>query len=150
VSLVAASAWILRAAGALYLVGGLWGARQAWFWARMDGDMARLARLVGGAEAQDPADADAARHWWLFVGSLMTAAAGAAMLFAHRAAVPLLAAIIIHQLLYFTRQRRRERAARSAASAEEARPARATINAFYGALLMVVLAAWLSSVGALI
>jgi hypothetical protein len=47
-------------------------------------------------------------------------------------------------MLYFVRQRRRELAAGSDAdAADEARPARSTINAFFFSLVMAVLAAWL-------
>ena len=62
----------------------------------------------------------------------------------------LLAAIIIHQLMYFIRQHRRERAAVSAEAKHEARVNRRTINGFYSALIMAVLAAWLYHQDALI
>jgi hypothetical protein len=62
----------------------------------------------------------------------------------------LLSLIIVHQLLYFVRQRRRELAAASPEQALEARPDNATINGFFAALVMAVMAAWLYHQGALI
>ncbi|MGE0596918.1 MAG: hypothetical protein AB7P07_11150 [Hyphomonadaceae bacterium] len=146
--------WVLRFFGALYLVGGLWGARQFWFWARMGPSLNELSRIADGlgepgATPQKPIEPDNARNWWLLLGALLTAASGAAMLLAHALSVPLLSAVIVHQLFYFIRQRRRELAAATAEDAEEARPAPATVNGFFSGLVMAVLAAWLYSAGAL-
>lgn len=143
--------WLLRLFGVLYLLGGLWGARLFWFWARLGPQLNQLSQMAEEAPDRDapPIEPDNARNWWLFAGALLMAAAGAAMSLAHALAVPLLAAVIVHQLLYFIRQRRRELAASSAVEAAEARPARATINGFFSGLVMAVLAAWLYSVGAL-
>ncbi len=150
--------WVLRGFGALYLVFGLWMARQMWFWARMSPDMARLGQALSelsadfGEENQAAADlseTDRARPWWLFVGAALTAAAGAAMLLAHRLAVVLLAAIVVHQLFYFVRQRRRELAARTAAAAAAARIEVSTVNGFFALLVIAVLASWLYAQGAL-
>lgn len=150
--------WALRAFGALYLVGGLWMARQMWFWARITPDMDRLTRMLENfdAEMNDRAPApaptvpeDRGRPWWLFAGALITAAAGAAMLLAHALAVALLAAVIVHQLLYFVRQRRHELAAPNQQAAAEARPERSAVNGFFVALLLAVFAAWLYHEGAL-
>lgn len=149
---------LLRVFGALYLVGGLVGVRQAWFWARIGPSMNKLGRALqqfsaeAGAEnteAQALAEDDSARHWWVFAGMVLVVAAGAAMLLAHAAAVALLAAIIVHQLLYFVRQRRRELRAKTLQAAAEARIERATINGFFAALVLAVLAAWLYREGAL-
>jgi hypothetical protein len=158
VSLADLLVWVLRAFGALYLIGGLWMARQMWFWARLSPDMRRLGQALeslsadmGGenAEVRELAETDRGQVWWLFVGALITAMAGAAMLLAHRSAVPLLAAIILHQMLYFVRQRRRELAAKTPEAAAEARPDPSTVNGFFSALVMAVLAAWLLHEGAL-
>lgn len=151
--------WVLRVFGALYVVAGLFMARQMWFWARISPDMARLGEIaqelsadVGekNEAARDLAETDRGRPWWLFVGALLMAVAGAAMVVGHRIAVVLLAAIIVHQLFYFVRQRRRELGARTPAAAAEARVERSTINGFFMLLLVTVLAAWLYYEGALI
>jgi hypothetical protein len=150
--------WCLRLFGVGYFVGGVWMARQMWFWARITPSMNKLTQTIeefnaeteGRAPRAAPLDEDVNRSWWLFAGAVITAAAGFAMIFAHRLAVPLLAAIIVHQMLYFIRQRRRERAAISAEAKHEARVNRATINGFFGALVMAVLAAWLYYQDALI
>lgn len=149
--------WLLRLMGVGYLLGGAYMARQMWFWANITPSMNRLTQTLeefnaeteGRAPRAEPAD-DNARNWWLFTGAVITALAGAAMIFAHRLAVLLLAAIIVHQLLYFVRQQRRERAAISAEAKHEARVDRRTINGFYSALIMAVLAAWLYHQDALI
>jgi hypothetical protein len=148
--------WVLRAFGALYLVGGLWMIRTTWFWARLSPDMQLLSRALsdfnvefGDQPAKSERREDLGRPWWLFAGACLTAASGAAMLLAHRAAVPLLALLIVHQLLYFIRQRRRELKARNAADAAEAQPSREAVNGFFSALLMGVLAAWLGAQGEL-
>lgn len=143
--------WVLRAFGALYLIGGIWGARQAWFWARMGPDLNRLSAIADELTETKgkPIDPDIARNWWVFSGAVLLIFAGAAMLLAHASAVLLLSAIIVHQMLYFLRQRRRELAAPSPEDAEEARPQRATVNGFFSGLVMAVLAAWLYYEGAL-
>lgn len=145
--------WVLRGFGALYLIGGIWGARQAYFWARMGPDLNRLSaiadELSDAAAPAKPIEPDNARNWWVFTGAVLLTFAGAAMLLAHASAVALLSAIIVHQMLYFLRQRRRELAARTAEDADEARPQRATINGFFSGLVMAVLAAWLYYEGAL-
>ena len=146
--------WVLRLFGALYLVGGIMGARQAWFWARLEPDMQRVTKMLENWDGDnsrypDADEVDNGRNWWLFAGCVLTAMAGLAMLLGHAASVGLLAAVIVHQLFYFVRQRRRELAAKTPADAEEARPQRSTINGFFGALIMAVLAAWLFHEGAL-
>jgi hypothetical protein len=148
--------WLLRAGGALYLVGGVWMARQMWFWARLGPTMDAFyaaaeslqAEREGRAEAPIEKD-DTRRSWWLFAGAALTALAGLTMLLGHRLAPFLLALLIAQQLLYFIRQRRRELSATSEDIRAEERPNRATINGFYGALAMGVLAAWLEWQGAL-
>lgn len=151
--------WVLRAFGALYVLGGLFLARQMWFWARIGPSMNKLARTLSDFQAElepekpRPAPAlteDVGRSWWLFAGAILTAVSGVAMLIGHRAAVPLLALLVVQQMLYFIRQRRAELRASSRADAEEARPTQATINGFVTALLLAVLAAWLGWQGALI
>lgn len=151
--------WVLRAFGALYLIGGLFLARQMWFWARIGPSMNELSRTIAAFQAEmepekpKPAPAvtdDVSRSWWLFAGGLITAAAGAAMLIGHRAAIALLALLVAQQMLYFIRQRRVELRAATRDDAEEARPTQATINGFATALLLAVLAAWLGWQGALI
>jgi hypothetical protein len=157
VILVETLTWVLRGFGLLYIVGGLIGARQSWFGAQITPSMNKLMRVTeefsAETEGRAPrpiAEEDRGRPWWLFTGSLLLIAAGAAMLLAHALAVLLLALIIVHQLFYFVRQRRRELAAASPEQALDARPNRATINGFFAALLMAVIAAWLYHEGALI
>jgi hypothetical protein len=157
VILVETLTWVLRGFGLLYLIGGFVGARQAWFWARITPSMNKFMRVaedfkaeVEGREPKPVTEEDRARPWWLFTGALLLMAAGAAMLIGHALSVPLLAAIIVYQLLYFVRQRRRELAATSPGEASEARPDSATINGFFAALPMAVVAAWLYHEGALI
>ncbi|MGE0829313.1 MAG: hypothetical protein AB7O04_08180 [Hyphomonadaceae bacterium] len=157
-SLVDLGVWTLRFFGLLYFLFGLWGAWAAWRWSWLDGAAAKLHRMAEEIAAEsgeklppgryDPPDPH--RSIWIVSGALIVAAAGAMMLIAHRLAVPLLALIILHQLLYFIRQRRRELAAVTRGAAEDARPARATVNGFFAGLLMAVLAAWLYWQGALI
>lgn len=148
--IVEIATWMLRVFGALYLIAGLIAARQMYFWARIAPSMNEFARVAEEFKAdveerapQPPLKEDGGRSWWIFAGALLLAIAGVAMLLAHWSAVPLLAAIIVHQLLYFIRQRRRELRASTPDAAEEARPNRATINGFFGGLIMAVLAAWL-------
>lgn len=155
--LVESLTWVLRGFGLLYLVGGFIGARQSWFWARITPSMNKFMRVaedftadVEGREPKRVAEEDRGRPWWMFVGCLLLVAAGAAMLFAHSLSVLFLALIIVHQLLYFVRQRGRELAAKTPEQALEARPNSATINGFFAALLMAVMAAWLHHEGALI
>jgi hypothetical protein len=155
--IVEIATWVLRVFGALYLIAGLIAARQMYFWARIAPSINEFARVaeeftadVEGREPRPPAlNEDGGRSWWLFAGSLLLAIAGVAMLLPHWSAVPLLAAIIVHQLVYFIRQRRRELKAATPDAAVEARPNRATINGFFGGLIMAVLAAWLYYEGAL-
>jgi len=144
VSLADSLAWVLRVMGVLYLVGGLWGARSAYLWARIEAGVGALETRPASQSAFDPG-----RYWWVFAGALITAAAGAAMALAVRAALWLLALTVVHQLFYFLRQRRRERAAASRDIAADARPAPATIRGYFSSLVMLVLAAWLYAEGAL-
>lgn len=148
--------WVLRGFGVLYLVGGVLGARQAWIWARLEPDLDRVMRALQSFDATDDksltdnlAEEDRGRQWWLLAGCVMLIPTGVAMLLAHSAAVPLLAFIIVQQLFYFARQRRRELRAPNQASAEDARVERSTINGFYSALAIAVMAAWLYGRGAL-
>lgn len=150
--------WVLRGFGALYLVGGVLGVRQAWFWARMSPDLDRMTRLLQSFDLKGDEQAfpeeelvqeDRGRHWWLLSGCVLLIVAGAAMVAAHRLAVLLLSLIIVQQLFYFARQRRRERRAPNRATAEDARVEPSTINGFYVALIVTVFAAWLYWQGAL-
>lgn len=148
--------WVLRLAGAAYLVGGVWMARQMWFWARisptMDAFYAAAETLQAESEgrAEQPVEKDdSGRSWWLFAGAVMTALAGLAMLLGHQLAPLMLSLLIAQQLLYFIRQRRRELTAITEEGRIEARPNSGTIQGFYGALVMAVLAAWLGWEGAL-
>jgi len=157
VSLIEILVWVLRGFGVLYLVGGLFGVRQAWFMIRAEPAMDQVLDMLDAlkAEEQDappPAkrETDGGRSWWLLSGAALVTLAGAAMAAAHGACVGLLAVLIAHQLLYFVRQRGREFKAPNAEIAAEARAQPATINAFFGALLVTVFAAWLFSRGALI
>lgn len=149
--------WVLRGFGALYLVGGVMLMRTAWFWARLEPDMDRLLQTIEEFSAENEGrapkveeESDRGRQWWIFAGAVLTALAGAAMLIGHRLAVVALAVVIAHQLVYFVRQRRRELRAKTPEAALEARPTPQTINGFFSALLMAVLAAWLYAQGALI
>lgn len=151
--------WVLRAFGVLYLIGGVFAARQSWFWARLGPDMTKLARMMRdiGEEAGEPneaagdliAGADHGRPWWVFTGSLLLIAAGAAMALGHASSVLLLSLIIVHQMLYFIRQRRLELRASTPEAAAEARPERSTVSGFFWALIVAALAAWLRWQGAL-
>lgn len=130
--------------------------RQFWFWGRLEPQMDQLLDMMDALDADAkgqtqpaPRVTDMGRNWWLLSGAVLLVIAGAVMALAHRAAVPLLAAIILHQMFYFVRQRRRELDAPNAEQAEEARPQQSTINAFFTALGVTVLAAWLFAQGAL-
>ncbi len=135
--------WVLRGFGALYLLGGVQGARDAWFWARRHATIDAMFAPARRAEDTALPRADTGRSWWLFTGAVLTAAAGLAMLAAHALAGPLLAAIVIHQLLYFMRQRRRELRAKSDAEASDARPAPDTVNGYFIVVCLALLTAWL-------
>lgn len=149
--------WVLRGFGLLYLIGGIVGARQFWFWAQITPSMNKLIRMTeefsAETEGRAPnvvAEDDRGRPWWLFTGAVLLAVTGAAMVLAHWLSVVLLSLIIVHQLFYFVRQRRRELAATSPEQALDARPTRATINGFFAVLVLAVMAAWLYHEGALI
>lgn len=148
--------WVLRIFGALYLLGGLYVARQMWFWGRIGPSMNKLAQVTEDFRAETEGRAprhqqieDTGRNWWIFSGALALAVAGASMIMAHRSAPWLLALVVVHQLFYFIRQRRRELAARTPEAAAEVRPQRSTINGFFAGLVMMVMAAWLGYAGAL-
>jgi hypothetical protein len=147
-------AWVLRGFGAMYFIGGVWMARQMWFWARMSPDMDRMVSIIEhwGAERSDEehdAAEDHGRSWWLWAGGVITAICGVSMLLAHRFTPLLLALLIVHQLLYFIRQRRREVRALTPEDAQDARPNQQTVNGFFSAVFMALLAAWLGARGAL-
>lgn len=150
--------WVLRGFGALYLVGGVIGARQAWFWARIEPDFDRVARILQSYDPNGDADSlndenivqeDRGRQWWILSGCILLILAGVAMICAHRLAVALLSVMVVHQLLYFARQRRRQLKAPNAATAEDARVEPSTLNGFYSALVVTIFAAWLYWQGAL-
>jgi hypothetical protein len=150
--------WVLRAFGVLYIVGGVLGARQAWFWARIEPDLDRVTRILQSYDPKGDEDSlqdeniaqeDRGRQWWLLAGCVMLIPTGIAMLVSHQVAVLLLSLTIVHQLFYFARQRRRELKAPNVATAEDARVERSTINGFYALLIVTVLAAWLFWQGAL-
>lgn len=148
--------WVLRLFGALYLVGGVWMARQMWFWVRMgdtiDAFYAAAESIQAETEGRAPGPVekdDIGRSWWLLIGAVLTALCGLAMLLGHRLAPLLLSLLIAQQLLYFIRQRRRELRAVTADAKAEERPSETTVNGFYGALVMAVLAGWLGWQGAL-
>ncbi len=142
--------WVLRAAGALYLVGAAIGVRHAIFAIRAEPMMDSMLDILDRINAENsdkpiPVErvTDNGRNWWLLAGSILLGLAGAAMLAAHVSALPLLVLLVLQQMLYFWRQRRRELAAPNEDQASEARPQRSTINGFFGSLLVTVLAAWL-------
>ncbi len=141
---------MLRGFGLLYIVGGLFGVRQAWFWGRLEPQMDQLLDMMDQISADNegkptpaPRVTDNARNWWLLTGCVMLVITGVFMALAHRAAVILLALVVLHQMAYFIRQRRRELDAPNAEQAEEARPQQSTINGFFTALAVTVLAAGL-------
>ncbi len=149
--------WVLRAWGLLYLLAGLWGMRQSFFWGRLEPDMDKLLDMMDAmradTEGQPPAPprkTDHNRHWWLFSGCVLLALAGGAMIVAHRSAAVLLALLIVHQMIYFIRQRRRELTAGGPEEAEEARPAQSTVNGFFVALVIALMTGWLYWRGALL
>jgi hypothetical protein len=126
-----------RIVGALWVIGGVFLARQLLALGKIE----RALDQIGGDPDQKD---DRGRDRWMLAGGALTALAGAAMLVGSWLSIPALCCVIAHQMLYFVRQRRRELAAGSDAdAADEARPARSTINAFFFSLVMAVLAAWL-------
>lgn len=149
--------WTLRAIGALYLLGGLFGMRQAFFWGKLEPQMDQLLDMLDGLDADRKGESapparvtDNNRNWWLFAGAVLLAVSGGAMLVGHRSAAALLALLVIQQMAYFIRQRRMELRAQTAEHAEEARPERSTVNAFFGSLAVALLAAWLFHRGVLL
>lgn len=130
----------LRLVGALWLIGGIFLIRQLMTFGKIERALAQI--------GDDPND-DPGRDRWMMAGGAATTLAGVTMLAGTRWALLAIALVVIHQLAYFIRQRRRELAAKSADDAEEARPARTTINAFFFSLVVAVLAGWLNYVGKL-
>ncbi|MBL8559653.1 MAG: hypothetical protein JNM47_13075 [Hyphomonadaceae bacterium] len=148
-------AWVLRAFGALYIVGAIFLFRMLRFDSFLDKALREieaandsLAREAGEAAPVRAAE-DRGRNVWLAAGGALTLAAGAAMLLASRFAVPLLALLVVQQLFYFMRQRRRELRAATPEEALDARPTAQTRSGFYYSLVLTVLAAWLGWQGAL-
>lgn len=148
--------WVLRAIGVLYFVGGLFGVRQAIFSLRaepmMDSMLDILDRMNAdndGKPAPDERVTDNGRNWWLLVGAVLLALAGAAMAAGHVSALWLLVMLVLQQMTYFVRQYRRARLAPNEEQASEIRPQRSTLNGFYGSLIATLLAAWLYFNGAL-
>jgi hypothetical protein len=147
--------WVLRAFGVLYCLGGVFGARQAWMMLQLEPQMDQLLDVLdtySAGEGAPPAPAretDRGRQMWLLAGALFLIPTGILMVMANAWAIACLAIVIVHQMLYFVRQRRQELRAKTAEHADEARPAPATINGFFGALVLTVLAAWLGAEGAL-
>ncbi|MBU6371262.1 MAG: hypothetical protein KJS97_00925 [Alphaproteobacteria bacterium] len=134
--------WLLRAIGALWLVGGLFLIRQLLTFGPLERALDQLS--PDAAES-----ADRGRDAWMLAGGVTTALAGALLLAGTRWALLGLCAVIVHQMAYFVRQRRRELAAKTEDGAEDARPARATINAFFFSLCVAVLTSWVVSQGAM-
>ena len=156
-SLETIATWALRVFGLLYVAGGVFAVRQMLAMREL-GDLSRrldrmteeFAREQGEAPPPTPVvQDDPGRHWWLITGGALLIPAGVSMALAHRLSVAFLSAIIVHQMFYFLRQRGQEMRARTEAEKAEARPARATVNGFFAALVVTVMAAWLSYVGAL-
>lgn len=150
-------AWVLRAFGALYVVGAVFLFRLLRFDSFLDKALREIEEVSDAVarEAGEPAPArprvpeDRARNVWLAAGGALTLAAGVAMLLASRFAVPLLALLVVQQLFYFMRQRRRELRAATPEEALDARPTAQTRSGFYYSLVLTVLAAWLGWQGAL-
>lgn len=143
--------WVLRGFGALWVLGALFGLRQAWFGSKIDKAIEKLEQMAAEFGEAPPArePEDRGREAWMIAGLVLLFAAGVAMALAHRLAVPLLAALIVQQLGYFIRQRRRELKAETAEEAAQARPERTTVNGFFTSLIMATLAAWLFHEGKL-
>ncbi|MGE3301602.1 MAG: hypothetical protein AB7M12_00635 [Hyphomonadaceae bacterium] len=149
-TIVDLAAAALRLMGVLWVVGGLMLMRELRRNAQLDSIIETLDKLAEDASRPNAPDwADAGRDRWLFAGGVLTIASGVAMALASRFAVPLLAGSIVHQLLYFVRQRRRELRAPTPEAAAAERPTAHTVNGFFMALAMAVLAAWLYHAGRL-
>ena len=135
-----AALWLLRAVGALWLVGGLFLIRQLMSFGKLERALDRIA-------PEAAAGVDRGRDAWMLAGGVATATAGVTLLAGTRWALVALSGVVVHQMLYFIRQRRRELAATTQDDAAEARPARATINAFFFSLVIIVLTAWVAAQG---
>lgn len=137
--------WVLRGIGVFYVVGGLVLINQL----RINRVLDRAIKQINAmAEEMNPGQAkplseDTDREIWLWIGALLTIAAGVTMALASRWAVWALAVLVIHQAIYFTRQRFRELRAKTAEEALDARPATSTRNAFVVLTLVAIFAAWL-------
>lgn len=149
--------WVLRAFGALYIVGAVFLFRLLRFDSFLDKALREIEEMGDAVarEAGEPVPVrsripeDRGRNVWLAGGGVLTLAAGAAMLLASRFAVLLLTLLVMQQLLYFIRQRRRELRAATPEEALDARPTAQTRSGFYYSLVLTVLAAWLGWQGAL-
>jgi hypothetical protein len=146
--------WALRGIGALWVVGGVFMLRQLWLMRGIDAAVTKLERMLQehderSTRADDHLPDDPNRTLWLVTGAVLTLCAGCAMLIAGRTAVLLLVLLIVHQLAYFIRQRMLELAAKTPEEALDRRPTRQTVNGFFTALVMAVLAAWLDHQGRL-
>jgi hypothetical protein len=142
---------VLRAMGALWVVGAIFLMRQLWFNSKLDPMIAALEKAAGDLREQagEPPtskktiDIDNGRERWMAFGAVLTLASGVAMALGHRSALFILAANIAQQLFYFMRQRRREKAAPDAQTAAEERPSTETVNGFYATIILTMLTAWL-------
>lgn len=146
---------VLRVVGLLWTVGALVLFWHLWRMRSIDRLAQELQRVVATMEEHAPGASagidpvDRGRTAWMAVGGVCLLAAGALMALAHAYVIIALGVLIVQQLAYFIRQRQLELRAKTDDGAEDARPARSTINAFFFSLVMAVLAGWLYRQGAL-
>jgi hypothetical protein len=152
--------WIVRLAGALWLIGAFMLFRQIRAEMALDSLTTKLERRAREVEAEagetpippptpDPSNAwtdrdDAARRGWIAAQAVVLAATAIAMLILHPFAAWMVALLVLGQGVYFLWREHTARHAPNPDAAEHARPSTSTVNAGWVSLAVAILV-WLAA-----
>ncbi len=152
--------WIIRIAGAFWLVGAFMLFRSIRGEMALDNMADRVERLARDLEpgadepitprpAPDPSEAwterdDRARRGWIAAQAVVLAAAALAMILMHPFASGMVALLVLGQGVYFLWREHTARRAPSPETAEHARPSQSTVNAGWVSLAIAGLV-WLAA-----
>jgi Flp pilus assembly protein TadB len=149
--------WIVRIAGALWLVGAFMLFRQIRAEMALDSMTSRLEPMARDPSAQPPAPArshdpteawigrdDSARRGWIAAQAVVLAATALAMLMLHPFAAWMVALLVLGQGAYFFWREHVARRAPTPEAAAHARPSQSTVNAGWVSLAVAILV-WLAA-----
>lgn len=143
--------WIIRIAGALWLVGAFMLFRQIRAEMALDSMTEKLERMARDLDADMPPPSDAwidrddrARRGWIAAQAVVLAATSLAMILLHPFASGMVALLVLGQGAYFLWREHAARRAPTPEAAAHARPSQSTVNAGWVSFAVAILV-WLAA-----